>query len=278
MEYLLRPLALPPQLPSSLPDELPHAPGVYCFLDADDSVLHIARGTSVRSGVLAMLAEGSRASSTLRARTVRVEWQRASGEWSAHLLEILWRRQRALGERQRAAMRYTLHLCDRGSGPVVRALDGDRLEHCYGEFRTEAMAVRVLKHHAREHQLCLRVLGLESGEGSCVAHQLGQCRGACVGKEPLGVHELRAQMAFAGQGYRAWPYAGRVALTDAHQEVGGVHVFEQWCYLGSANSDEELWELARAAVSLQFDPRIYRLTLKALQQGRLHARPLSTDS
>lgn len=280
MERLLRPPALPPQLPSSLPDELPHAPGVYCLLDAQGSVLHIGRASSIRSAVLSLLrADRAKVSVTLREHVARIDWQRAAGEWSAHLLEIIWRKQHSASELQsrNAGTRYTLRLRERGAGPVIRILDGDDLEHCYGEFRTEAMAVRVLKHHAREHQLCLRVLGLEGGEGSCVAHQVGQCRGACIGKEPLALHELRAQMAFAGQGYRAWPFAGRVALTDTREEVGAIHVFERWCYVGTANTEAEAAELTQATVTLQFDLRIYRLTLHGLQQGRVRARPLQTN-
>ena len=30
-----------------------------------------------------------------------------------------------------------------------------------------------------------QVLGLEKGNGRCFAHQLGKCKGACCGKEPL---------------------------------------------------------------------------------------------
>lgn len=274
-EYLSRLPGLPPQLSPTLLDELPDAHGVYCCVDADGRALQIGRGNNLRSAVLALLAtDRGRATAPLRERVVHVHWQRAAGEWSAHLLEILWRRQRVLQEARGASERYTLHLSERGSGPAVRLLGAEYLEHCYGEFRTQAMAVRVLKHHAREHQLCLRVLGLEDGEGSCVAHQLDHCRGACIGKEPLAVHDLRAQMAFAGQGYRAWPFAGRVALSDADGDAGPLHIFEQWCYLGSANDHQEADELARALMPLQFDARIYRMTLNALQEGRVRVRPL----
>ena len=279
LDHLTRPVILPPQLPASLLDELPDAPGVYCCVDAEGNALQVGRASHLRGAVLSLLtADGGRSTVTLRERVARVDWQRATGEWSAHLLEILWRKQRHELQPKRAPARYTLHLRARGSGPVVRQLDADQLEHCYGEFRTEAMAVRVLKHHAREHQLCLRVLGLDEGEGACVAYQLGHCRGACIGKEPLAVHELRAQLAFADQGYRSWPFAGRVALTDVHEDAEALHVFEQWCYLGTANTEEEAAELARASVPLQFDLRIYRMTLNALQQGRVRARPLSRAS
>jgi DNA polymerase-3 subunit epsilon len=275
VENLLRPVTLPPQLPASLVEDLPHAPGVFRLRAADGSSLHVGRSGSIRSGVLALLAQGRSPSSlVLRERTQRIEWQRATGEWSSHLLERLWRKQNVEPSR---VLRYTLQLRARGDGPVVRPLDVDQLEHCYGEFRTEAMAVRVLKHYAHQHELCLRVLGLESGEGSCIAYQLGRCRGACIGKEPLAVHELRAQMAFIGQGYSRWPFAGRAALTDAHEvSSGGIHVFDRWCYLGSANNDADLEALAHARLPYEFDPLIYRLTLKALQQGRIRARPLST--
>jgi DNA polymerase III subunit epsilon len=279
IDRLLRPLVLPPQLPASLPNDLPTAHGVYRFFDAAGEVLFVGRATSLRGSVLSHFGESRKhASAELRERVYRVEWLRTTGEWSAHLLELAWRNQRQPSLQYRKNQndrRFTLQLTDRASGPVVRPLSAEALEHCYGEFRSEAAARRQLQLRAREHQLCLRVLGLEEGEGSCLLHQLGRCRGACIGKESLALHDIRVQMAFAGQRFQAWPFEGRVAFTDArHDDGAAAHVFDRWCYLGSARDDSELAELAHARTALQFDLRIYRLTTEAFQQGRVRARPL----
>ncbi len=269
----LKTISLPPQLPTSLREELPEGAGAFRYLDAEGCVLHIGRANRVRAAVLAQLgSEHNKASARLRERIAHLEWRAASSEWSAHLQELLWRQQ------TRSQDRYTLRLRNRGEEPVVRALRGDCLEDCYGEFRTEALATRVLQQLARRHGLCLRLLGLEAGEGSCVAHQLDRCRGACVGKESRMAHDLRVQIAFADQAFRAWPFAGRVVFTEARTVTGAAHVFDRWCYLGTAAHEDALQELMMSTAVLHFDPHIYRLTLNALEQGRIRPRQWHTTS
>jgi DNA polymerase III subunit epsilon len=269
----LKTISLPPQLPASLLDDIPEGAGAFRYLDAAGCVLHIGRATRVRASVLAQLgSEHNKASARLRERIAHLEWRAASSEWSAHLQELLWRQQ------TRSEERYTLRLRNRGEEPVVQALRGDCLEDCYGEFRTEALANRVLQQLARRHGLCLRLLGVETGEGSCVAHQLNRCRGACIGKESYIAHDLRVQIAFADQAFRAWPFPGRVVFTEARTGSGAAHVFERWCYLGTAADEDAVCELMNARAVLQFDSRIYRLTLNALEQGRIRPRQWHTTS
>lgn len=265
----LQPMTLPPQLPTELLEQLPEGAGAYRLFDAQGEVLYIGRAAHVRPAVLAQLRPARGAKAQLRERVAKVEWQRASGDWSAHLLELLWRQSTQPQER------YTLQLRERAAAPLIRPLRYADLQSCYGEFRTEAIALRVLKQLAREHRLCLRVLGLEAGEGSCIAYQVDRCRGVCAGKESHIAHELRVQLAFADHAFRAWPFRGRVALTDARADGGPLHVFDEWRYIGTATDEAGMEALAHIRTPSDFDPRIYRLTLSALQQQRLRVRPLT---
>jgi DNA polymerase-3 subunit epsilon len=107
----------------------------------------------------------------------------------------------------------------------------------------------------------LKVLGFEDGPGSCFAFQVGKCKGACAGKEPLLVHRLRAHMALAALKLKAWPFPGRVAIQEGHAEY---HVLDHWRYLGTARSDEELQELAGRKAGVQFDADVYRIVMRHL--------------
>ena len=81
-------------------------------------------------------------------------------------------------------------------------------------FHSGKDARKALGDIARAQQLCLKVLGLEEGVGSCFAHQFGKCRGACIGKEPLILHDTRLQLALSSLKLKAWPFPGRVALRE----------------------------------------------------------------
>jgi DNA polymerase-3 subunit epsilon len=109
------------------------------------------------------------------------------------------------------------------------------------------------------------MLGLEPSEGSCLAHQLGQCKGACVGKEPPILHAVRVQMALASLKFKAWPFPGRMALME-RGPMGSVeaHVLDHWVYLGTARGDEELAALAACTAPRAFDAQVYRILVRYL--------------
>jgi DNA polymerase-3 subunit epsilon len=108
-------------------------------------------------------------------------------------------------------------------------------------FRSRKDAVKALTDIARAQQLCLKLLGLEAGAGSCFAHQVGKCRGACVGKEPMIMHNMRLQLALSALKLKPWPFPGRAGLRERDwRGETDLHVCDNWVYLGTARNDEEL--------------------------------------
>ena len=126
-------------------------------------------------------------------------------------------------------------------------MDLAELENCFGVFHSRKDARKALADIAKAKRLCLKVLGLEDAQGSCLAHQLGHCKGACVGKEPLVLHAVRVQMALSSLKFKSWPFPGRVALIE-RGPMGAVdsHVLDHWTYLGTARCEDELASLTRS--------------------------------
>ena len=140
---------------------------------------------------------------------------------------------------------------------------------------------------ARAQRLCLKILGLEPSAGSCIAYQLGKCKGACVGKEPLVLHALRLRMALSSLKLKPWPFPGRVALRERDpQGAIDLHVVDHWTYLGTARSEDELASLAVKAPSAPFDAHVYRILVRHLASRpqldwldlRAAARPGAVDA
>jgi DNA polymerase III subunit epsilon len=280
---------LPDHLPAELADELPEGPGVYRFYGEDRALLYVGRSNSLRTRMLEQLA--GRWAAAVRG----VDWLQTAGELGARLRETDWiRRQRPLHNRRVAdkSDSFTMRCIGRESGPIeliaIGEVGPEQLQHCFGVFHSEKDARKALLDIARAQHLCLKVLGFEQSEGSCFALQMGKCKGACTGKEPLALHELRVKLALSSLKLKSWPFPGRIALREPDPWAGAasatdggadLHVLDQWMYLGTARSEEELSALAAQESNGHFDPDVYRILVRYFSKHpNLDWRPLSSVS
>jgi DNA polymerase-3 subunit epsilon len=270
---------LPDHLPPGLADELPEGPGVYRFFGEGNALLYVGKSNSLRAGVCGHFAAKDAQSKDggMAHQVRRVDWAQTAGELGAMLLEADWiKTQKPIYNRRSKskAQSYTLRAGVSLNGPPapveavpIDGVDLDDLTQCFGVFHSEKDARKALTDIARAHQLCLKVLGLQDGAGSCLALHLGKCRGACMGKEPLILHQTRVQLALSSLKLKAWPFPGRVALRERDARGYGpdgapgadLHVVDHWTYLGTARSDEELAALSAKEASVAFDVDVYRI-------------------
>ena len=270
---LLQAPHLPPQLDAGLVDELPDGPGVYLLHGEGEALLYIGKAKNIQARVLAHFTADQRSRRELElSRLVRrVEWIETAGEFGASILEarLINERRPLLNRRLRASPSlWTIRLGDDADGPraTIEELDpesdagGD-----FGVFRSRGDADKALSGIVRDQELCARRLGLESGSSSCIGFQLGRCRGACVGCEPATVHALRVRLALARLKRRDWPFAGRIGIRERDwRGIEEIHLFDRWCYQGSAHGGAEPAEFEHRPAG--FDQDIYRILLRALER------------
>jgi DNA polymerase III subunit epsilon len=275
---------LPAHLAPGLADDLPEGPGVYRFFGEEDALLYVGKSKSLRAGVCSHFGAGDADSTDRRLadRVRRVDWVETAGELGAMLQEAEWlRTQKPLFNRRTksSAQPYTLRVrapqTSAGQASLVEAVaidgvDFAELMQCFGVFHSEKDARKALGDIARARQLCLKILCLEDSAGSCFAYQVGKCRGACVGKEPLILHGMRLQLALSSLKLKSWPFPGRIALRERDPRGGmaesmhgtDLHVVDHWAYLGTARTDEELTELGARESSAAFDVDVYRILVR----------------
>jgi DNA polymerase-3 subunit epsilon len=106
----------------------------------------------------------------------------------------------------------------------------------YGPFSSHRAARETLRDLADEAALCWRLLGLERRAGPCFARQIKRCAGACVGAETPEAHHQRFRQALEPYALRQWPYEGLISIqeTSLTGERTDVHLFRDWCWLGTA--------------------------------------------
>jgi DNA polymerase-3 subunit epsilon len=268
---------LPAHLPPDLADDLPEGPGAYRFFGENAALLYVGKGQSLRHSILSHFsAEESAAKDRRLAGEVRrVEWQESAGELGALLRASAWLRQGRPLFNRRARNGSQSHTLRPGISPPITAVPIDDvhrtdLSECFGVFHSEKDARKALTEIARAQHLCLKVLGIEESEGSCVAYQWGRCKGACVGKEPLILHRTRLQLSLSALKLKTWPFPGRIALRErgrlgAWEFTGGsteLHVLDHWTYLSSARNEEQLAEICAGDWGTGFDVDVYRILVR----------------
>lgn len=278
--------SLPSHLSADLIDDLPEAAGVYRFYGEGDALIYIGKAKNLRERVLEHFMGASRDSKSQRlaAQTRRIDWTETAGELGALLLEsrlvrelqpVYNRRLRGGGET------WTWLIDDAGTAPQLHALEGP-LPHdgdAFGLYHGARQAKTALVQLAREHRLCLRVLGLEAGrEGSCFGFQVGRCAGACVGEESRAKHGLRLKLLLAPLKLRSWPHEGAVAIEETSAlGMRHWHVVDGWQYLGTVMAEESVADhgrpVLRDAPAPGFDADTYRILCRYLKSGTRKLRP-----
>jgi DNA polymerase-3 subunit epsilon len=271
----VRALTARPSLPAGLDpaaiEDLPDGPGVYLFYGENDLPLYVGKSKELRKRVLAHFAADHAAARemNLAQQVRRIECIETGGEIGALLKEAaLIKKLQPIHNRH---LRRNEEVCfwqivEARSGEMrphlIQAddLDFPPQEHLYGPFKSARDAKKNLTELAKEHGLCHALLGLEKLKPGrpCFAHQLQQCKGACVGKEPVSFHSARLMAALGRQGLAPWPFAGPAWLREGDE----VHLIDHWRHLGTAHSEAELHALLDTRPPA-FDRDSYRILVKA---------------
>ncbi len=289
LQSLLQRPSLPSHLPSDALDEIPDTPGVYLFYGENDLPLYVGKSVKLRQRVLSHFNADHKLYKEMRLsqQLHRIEVRQTAGEIGALLLEAqlvkdLQPVHNRLLRRQGDLCAWRLTEDTRGNTvPVLmNASDHDfgRAERLYGLFSGKRKAESALRELAEAHQLCLVALGLEGRSGQnkpCFNWQLKRCKGVCIGKEDPSFHRARLEAALASLRVKTWPYEGAIGLVEDDGERTDVHVVDNWCYLGTARSDDELQSLLEHAPARPaFDIDTYKILNRALFLKQLPVRLL----
>lgn len=278
---LLKKPSLPPGLSEVDIDNVPEGPGVYRFYDKQGTLLYVGKSVRLRDRVLSHFSSDHQSSKEMKIsqNIASIDCIETAGELGALLLEA------KLIKKELPIYNHRLRRYDRlatiywdpedaGSLPTIHTteiLDPREIDHHYGLFKTSKKAKEKLTQVAREFELCEKLLGLETGKGPCFAFQLKRCRGACVGNESELQHRLRLLQALLPLRNQAWPYRGRIGVREvsADEKYTDIHLFEHWCYLGTARDESELNQLKLFEDNeLMFDLDTYRILTAYLNKKK----------
>jgi DNA polymerase-3 subunit epsilon len=276
---ILKKPSLPSHLAPDALDALPEGPGVYRFYGANALPLYIGKSVNIRERVAAHFSSDYRSANDARlsAEVTRIEFEETAGELGALLREARLIKTMLPAYNQRLRRRADLVALQIASEPgppeyiPSEAIEPSEARTLYGPFASRRAARRTLLDVAREAALCWKMLGLDRRSGPCFARQLHKCAGVCIGAEAAEAHEARLRNALARYEMQPWPYKGMAAVREAN--ITGtrteVHVFRDWCWLGSASDDGALQDLVESPPRPQFDLDVYRILASHLRRHRV---------
>jgi len=275
-------------------EALPRCSGVYRFYSEDGNLLYIGKSVDIHSRYMQHLNEGRKPGrhQRLMSQVRRVDCQLTAGEIGALLLEnAAIKAEVPLFNRKQRRLRklWTIQLIPSTTDFLQpQAIDfaptGSRDTDTFGLYANKHRLTQSLQDLARDHALCLRVMGLDRGKGPCFQYQLGHCDGACAGKETATSHNTRLLEHLARQRIVAWPFAGPILLVEhtihpvEQQPEHQFHLVDQWAWRGCFNTPAEANAALEADTPALFDRDAYRLIYSAIFKGRVGLQdPLSGE-
>jgi DNA polymerase III subunit epsilon len=278
-EQLVKQPSVPVGIDPAMLDDLPETSGVYLFYGESDCLLYVGKSINIRERVFSHFSSDHASTKEMRLsqELKRIEWIETAGELGALLLESRLVKERLpIHNRQ---LRRQRQLCawqissDPFAVPLVKLINQDEMApesmgDLFGTFRSKKQATEALRNIAAEYQLCQKLLGLESGQGPCFASQLKRCSGACCDKEDKVIHYLKLQQALAKDRLKRWPYQHKIGIREHNDATGktDIHVFDQWCHLGTVKNEADFDEMMQMKTVFAFDLDSYKLILKTLNK------------
>ncbi len=273
IESLLKRPSLPSHLKAKSLEDLPDGTGVYLFYGQGDKPIYIGKSVDLRSRVLSHFSGDHSISKDLEIsqRVRHIDYKETVGELGALLLESqLVKKHLPVYNVQlrRVASQCALKVVmgKKGFETVTTAKAAEivpgEFDALYGIFRGERAAKERLADLCEAYSLCPKVLGVEpTSKGACFSYHLKKCKGACAGEEEAALHNVRLRMALSSMKHRLWPFAGKIGIRETHVLTSKteVHLIDQWCYLGTYASEEDLRDALERGAELNFNLDNYRI-------------------
>lgn len=191
---------VPSQIPNNLINRLPEETGVYFFHDADGKIIYIGKSTNIRKRVIQHFAIdlNSKKEMELKNSIADIDYQITGSELVALLLESdLIKKLKPIMNRaqRRSVFPYGLFSSKDENGYItfeVKRISENAQP--LTQLGTALAAKSFLQHFTSELGLCQKLNHLYKTQTCCFEYTVHQCKGACIGQEPVEEYNARAKM------------------------------------------------------------------------------------
>lgn len=223
LNYLITPKPLS-KLPDTLMVQLETIPddfGVYSLIDSHNNVLTCQASARLYQDVYAQFARNKRPEWLTDIQCI--DYRTHTGMFSASIDALLRQTEQArVNESTSILFTITLTQNDHGflNAHVVPLNHGIQKQAIYGLFAHPKAAKKALSLLSLTHNLCQASLGILPTtpplNTPCPQEILGQCNGACVGRETASYHNKRVIEAMQKLPIKDWPFNTPMKVIETH--------------------------------------------------------------
>lgn len=243
----LRTKSLPPHVKAETITALPTGPGIYIFRDSDGGPLYVGKSINIQARVRSHFTNDTRIVKEMKLaqRSYEIDYVETETEIEALLLEsaTVKKLQPLLNRKLRRTTQQSVlvsYLDEEGYKTItIEGKDLNELtdtSNIYGVYTSRMQAKAELDSINTTFGLCSKLLGLEKTKGACFRHQLGLCKGACVGKESTESYNRRVDTALERSRVESWPFKSKIAIKIS--EFRSL-IVNQWIIEGIMNYEFE---------------------------------------
>ncbi|WP_443943516.1 exonuclease domain-containing protein [Pedobacter sp. AW1-32] len=192
---------LPPNLDKRIVAKLPSQPGVYYFKDNKGKIIYVGKAKDLKKRVFSHFTgnKSNRQRQDFLRTIYDVDFVVCGTELMALILEAneikrLWpENNRAM---KRFEHKYDLYVFEDQNGYLRLAIDKHKKENkAIQSFTNLSSGYNFLNQMVEKYQLCAKLCYLQKRSVTCIAHQNGECFGACSGIETVAVYNKRLKLA-----------------------------------------------------------------------------------
>lgn len=192
---------LPPNLDKAAIIKLPNQPGVYYFKDNKGKIVYVGKAKDLKKRVTSHFTgnQPNRQRQDFLRTIHHVDYVTCGTELMALILEAneikrLWpENNRAM---KRYEHKYDLYIFEDQNGYLRLAIDKHKKNNkAFQSFNNLLEGYNFLNMLVEKYQLCAKLCYLQKTATKCIAHENGQCFGACSGIETVAVYNKRLNAA-----------------------------------------------------------------------------------
>jgi DNA polymerase-3 subunit epsilon len=200
-------LRFPPGFDPSIIHRLPESTGVYFLHDASGNVIYIGKSNNIRKRILSHFAnKQSRKAIELRNSIRDITFEVTGDELIALLLESEEiKKQQPLFNRAQRRTFFNYGIVEERPEKGYRLLKPVRMKPDVEPVLPASSmqeAKELLERLTRKFRLCQKLCGLYPAKHACFKYGIGQCDGACTGKEASESYNERVEAAIDSLRYR----------------------------------------------------------------------------
>lgn len=180
----------------SLFKDLPNEAGIFYIFNKNKNIIYLSKSSNISQSVRKLFTGKSSLSNKLKLSAVEVTYETTGNElvsWLKENHEIKTLNPSMNESRKKLIFPFTIY-ADKKNGYKqlkIERTDYKSKKNYVLRMNSYNNALRFLSLISEEYELCSKINDIYTGKGPCVGYTVGECHGACLGKESKELYNER---------------------------------------------------------------------------------------